>query len=153
MRRTSSARSSSLTTTTLALLLGAAAIVTQQPQRAAAFVVTQPSAVRARGLVRATAPPASSSSIDAPAAKLAGVAAAPALGERTRRILDSIQKQGDATGGAGSSIAFSTLEAMDRAWDAVKSGRATGEGQPAPTFVKNVRTRACVQPSLPPDSN
>ena len=67
--------------------------------------------------------------------------------ERTRRILDGIQTQGDATGGAGSSIAFSTLEAMERAWEAVKTGRATGEGQPAPTFVKNVggiRTDMCV---------
>ncbi len=87
---------------------------------------------RARGLVRA--------SVDAPstpAAAAAPTVPAPAFGARTKQILDSIQTQADATGGAGSSIAFSTLEAMDRAWTAVKTGK-TLEG-PVPTFVTNVR--------------
>lgn len=149
MRRASCSRPRS----TSAQLLGALALAAITLP-ATAFVLPQPvrtSSVltRARGLVRATAPPASSSSsstVDAPATA-ATTTSKPAFGERTRRILDSIQTQGDATGGAGSSIAFSTLEAMDRAWEAVRTGKAFGEeGQPVPTFVRNVRT--CVKQDI-----
>ncbi|GAB5036151.1 lycopene beta epsilon cyclase protein isoform 2 [Nannochloropsis oceanica] len=56
-----------------------------------------------------------------------------AFGARTKRILDGIVADADASGGAGSSISFSTLQAIDRAWDAVKTGRAARE---APTFVR-----------------
>lgn len=60
-----------------------------------------------------------------------------AFGARTKRILDGIVADADASGGAGSSISFSTLQAIDRAWDAVKTGRAAGE---APTFVRETDT-------------
>jgi len=60
-----------------------------------------------------------------------------AFGGRTKRILDGIAADADASGGAGSSISFSTLQAIDRAWDAVKTGRAAGE---APTFVRETET-------------
>lgn len=60
-----------------------------------------------------------------------------AFGARTKRILDDIAADADASGGAGSSISFSTLQAIDRAWDAVKTGRAAGE---APTFVRETDT-------------
>jgi len=60
-----------------------------------------------------------------------------AFGARTKRILDGIAADADASGGAGSSISFSTLQAIDRAWDAVKTGRAAGE---APTFVRETDT-------------
>ncbi len=56
-----------------------------------------------------------------------------AFGERTKRILDGIQADADASGGAGSSISFGTLQAIDQAWEAVKTGKALSQ---APTFVR-----------------
>jgi hypothetical protein len=144
-----------MTRRALALALLSLALALAAPAASAAFLLppatpSTPSSLRTRtrGLVRATAPPPpppASSSVDAASTTptIPTTTTTPtqprAFGERTRQILDGIQTQGDATGGAGSSIAFSTLEAMDRAWAAIKSGKAL-EGE-APTFVRNVRER------------
>jgi len=67
------------------------------------------------------------------------------FGFRTKRILDKIGADADASGGAGSSISFTTLEAIDRAWEAVKTGRASGE---APTFVRETDVPLSTSPKF-----